>query len=298
MNSVSALSLIGKQVLDSDNGVFIGYVVDVLIEESKKLSGFEMVDNDAKTIKFIPFSKVKNFSGDIVTVSSDSLVDNSTGVSTIKLLLVTEEGKVIGKILDFSINESGVLEDLFVDTEDSALELERFLIYPERYVQKIGKEVLFAEMVDITCLDSVENSIFNQNKNQHFDTSEQFDKIFRRISHSFEEVGQKFKSFDGDMLNQEFSKFTDSLNNEANRLFDNIRDKLANKKRVHFDTDLDAIYRELGGKTVRQPIYDKGNEAIIIPGQVITQERIEKIAFSNHLVELYRFAIDFDEFSE
>ena len=280
MEKITSLSLLGKQVLDVSEGVFIGYIIDTFVDDNKTVAGFGVISQDVETTSFVGFDKIKHFSGDVVILDFP---------------LITFSGKIIAKVWDIAFSTSGKLEEILLENEKLDKSIGRFSVLQAEYISKIGKEAILSSLSEEELILEKPDEDLYQNLTETFHKSEFIEGLSKKFKDSLGEIGNRVKNIDTDHLNQEFNRFTESVNYEVGKLIDGLMEKFAIKRKSTFDTDRDAIFRDLGGKTVEKPIYDKNEEVILMPGQVITMDKIVQVIENNKLADLYRLAITFAE---
>lgn len=290
----SVLSLLGKQVLDLETGRFLGFVIDAYFDENKSISGFGIVENDALTTSFVAFSQVKYFHDDVVVLSENKLTELVEGKSLFNIDLVTIQGKLIGATRDMAVDSEGKLQEVLIEkaTEEGASF--DYVTFCAEYIEKIGQEVIITNKVENELIFEKPDSDLYQDLESGKRKSEYVELLFKKLSTSIEDISIRVKNLDKEAVTQEFNKLASSINHEVSKLFDGVIDKLNLRKKSNFDTDIDAIFRDLGGKTVQSSICNIHGETIILPGQVISVEKIEQVIENNALAELYRLATDFE----
>lgn len=290
----SVLSLMGKQVLDLEKGIFIGYVIDTYFNDDKSISGFQIIENDAVTTSFVDFLQVKHFQDDVVILDTDKKSDKLEGRSLFDVALVTNQGKLIAHIWDMAVDSKGSLQEVLLEKSTEGIAPAEYFTFSAEFIQKIGQDVIITDKAEDELLFEMPDKSLYQDLETGKGKSEYVESLFKKLSNSIEDISSRVKNLDKDTLSQEFSKLTTSLNSEVTKLFDGMMDRLNLRKKVAFDTDIDAIFRDLGGKTVSKPVCDTNGETIILPGQVITKEKIELVIENNSLADLYRLAVDFE----
>ncbi len=295
MEKITALSLMGKQVLDISEGVFIGYIIDTFVDDNKIISGFGIISQDVETTSFIGFDKIKHFNSDVVIVDKFEKDESCAGKAILEFPLITFSGRIIAKVWDIAFNKSGKLEEILLENERLDKVVGRFSVLQAEYISKIGKEAILSSLSEEELILEKPDETLYQNLNETFHKSEFIESLSKKFKESLDGIGNRVKNIDTDHLNQEFNRFTESVNYEVSKLIDGLMDRFSIKRKSAFDTDRDAIFRDLGGKTVAKPIYGKNEEIILMPGQVITMDKIAQIIENNKLVDLYRLAITFAE---
>ena len=295
MEKITALSLLGKQVLDVSEGVFIGYIIDTFVDDNKTVAGFGVISQDVETTSFVGFDKIKHFSGDVVIIDKFEKDELCVGKTILDFPLITFSGKIIAKVWDIAFSTSGKLEEILLENEKLDKSIGRFSVLQAEYISKIGKEAILSSLSEEELILEKPDEDLYQNLTETFHKSEFIEGLSKKFKDSLGEIGNRVKNIDTDHLNQEFNRFTESVNYEVGKLIDGLMEKFAIKRKSTFDTDRDAIFRDLGGKTVEKPIYDKNEEIILMPGQVITMDKIVQVIENNKLADLYRLAITFAE---
>lgn len=289
----SVLSLMGKQVLDLEKGIFLGYIIDTYFEDNKKISGFQIIENDAETTSFIEFSNVKCFEDDIVVLNHYDKSDSLLGKTLFDVALVTSHGKLIAHTWDMAVDSEGNLLEFLLEKPNQSISSE-YVVFTADNIQKIGQEVLVTDKTEDELIFELPDGMVYRDLETGRRKSEYLESIFKKLSVSLEDITSRVKHLDKDVVSQEFGKLASTINKEVSIFFDGMLDKLNLKKKTTFDTDIEAIYRDLGGKTVLKPICDSFGEALLLPGQVITIEKIELVIKHNLLADLYRLAVAFE----
>lgn len=276
--------LIRKSCLLIDQGKLIRGPIDLCIGDNFHLLGFWMEGDDMIALK-----DVLSYDGDVIVLRDDAEKLAVEGHSLIDLLVMTREGKYFGNVEDFTLDGNGEVQELLLsDMRPGKLEAIGFL--PRSVFEKIGEEVLF-----------VGPEAKDKYRKETYDAKEDgLGDIFgKRLSSSVSEfshrVNEKMKQVDREAISQDLARLTGLVNREFSRILDGVLDQVGSK-RVHFEEDdLSAIIEELRGHTVSKPILDRRGEVILMPGQLISEERVRKVVEAEKVAELYRLAQSMEE---
>lgn len=288
----TAKSIIGKHLLDLTEGSFLGYVEALLVnEDAKTITCLGVRVNEEEPLVYVDFKDIEELKGDVLTFSGKTTA--STGTPILDFPVITTKGIVIGRVNDFAFFENGDIIELLLSGSYVEHKVDGRGVFSINQVEKIGKQAILTNRNEEALIFS-EPAEDRYDARSSFSRKEIFENVTKKVADSIEGIGSKVKGLDSDMLTGEFGKFTDSLNREVGKLFDGIVDKVTNRKRGAFDNDLESIFQDVSGKTVRKPINDKNGEIIIMPGQLITLERVQAVIAADKVAELYRWVEPFD----
>lgn len=308
-NHTTAKNLLGKRVLDLSSGAFSGTVKKVLVQPlTFRMSGLEVQQAaDALGDVMLPIEDVKSFGGDVIVVAVHPQSARITGQDLLNMPVLTETGDMIGRIKNIAFDDKGQIIELLLQDGYVAKTKGNHATLAGSDITRIGKEVIIVNK-DITTLhfgDADEEMYAEQSrphigdaKSAHYD--ELFDSMSRKVSSSVNEIGSKIgnrmRQIDADTLNAEFNKFTDNMNREMGRLFDGLMEQFGTRTRDFSDSDVRAIVTDLNGNTVSKPINDKRGVVLLMPGQLINEEKIRLVIAADKVADLYRYAVPLDTF--
>lgn len=306
----SARTIAAKQIIELKTGSILnGLAACTFSPDEKALSG--IIVEDQGTMKWISRKVIHSFSADVVIVDDiQDFKENENNINPIGMPAITNNGILIGRILDVAIDNDGNLLELLLDGGMVRERNQRPSILPVANVDFIGKDVF------ICSFDTKEDSFLEADKSLYklaltkstrpkdklFEETikyeEVFDQMTKHVSHSMNELGskisEKIKFMDKDSVSQELNRFTDSLNREVGKFMDNFNEQFSARKKEINQKDIDAVLNDLSGNTVRRPVNDKKGQVIVMPGQLINEEKIRDIIAADKVAELYRMAVPLD----
>lgn len=273
---INAGSIIGKDILNLENGTFAGKVQNLTVDASGKcIVGILVKGKGFLSGKnMIPFSAVKAFGAHAVTVTSLESQMAATGRDIVAMPVVTIDGTILGKVFDYAFaKEDGqIVEYVLANSLLKGAFANKGSLKGEA-VKSIGKDVVIAkegitendltqpeddiystwqEIDDILADLDEENSQFDEDKTKQDKESqyeEQFDDITNRINKTIEEVADHIREIDTEELADKFKEQADKFGEEAKGLLSLIKEKLQNSKIV--DIDLEDIKDELKQKVMK-----------------------------------------------
>lgn len=305
----SARSIAAKQIVAIESGSILNGLASCTISPKEKyFCGLSIEDQG--TMKWIPIESIRSFTADVVIVDA---VQQETikGINPIGMPAVTQEGRLIGRIIDVAFDQEGRLMEILLDGGIVSEKNKRPGILSIINVDVIGKDVFicsidlespsFAEAdkeVYKLALSKASRKKSNDSK-ETLKYEEIFDQITQHVSSSMNELGSRIsdrlRNMDRDSISQELNRFTDGLNREAGKFMDGfIEQFVAHKKEVN-QKDVDAVLNDLAGNTVKRPVNDKNGQVIIMPGQLINEEKVRAVMTADKVAELYRMAVPLDD---
>lgn len=292
---LSSSDFIGKEILELQNGDLVGTI-------------------DALLIKGIPFKvtavRYSMPNGEEKTAAIDNVTDIDQQVVVMREVLPYEEdgtcnvlvltcadrnGHLLGKINAFSfMRDSRELTTLTISSEKAIYDIDASVI------GRIGTGAVLLNKDDSELEKTVKEEYGNPDDSQKEMSAEEiFQTVGKRVSDSMSGLGQKLgervKNLDTDNLSMEFNRFAENINGEITKLMDNVLGQFSSRKYNAYDAEVQSILRDLHNYTVEKPISDRNGDVIIIPGQIITEEKIRTVIANDKIAELYRVAVPIDE---
>lgn len=305
--SITAGNLTGKQILIMQQGKFHGDVRGILMDsETLQAKGFNFTD-DTGNGTMLALDSVSSFSGDVVVTPDESGFVASEGKSIVDMPVVTPTGTLVGHVCDFEIDADGRLSEILVVGGFSGTrERGAALLQPDQ-ISRMGEDVLLtnAETEALLFAPPEEGKYTTatnkaeEKKEPGMSNEEFFDVFGKKFSSSVNEIGSRLgsrvKQIDTEHLNQEINRLTENVNRELGRFVEGIMDQFPSRRRDFNDSDVMVIMKDLAGNTVSRQIYDKRGNIIIMPGQLITDDKVKQIIASEKVAELYRSAVPINQ---
>ena len=329
-NWVNVGSMVGKDVLNLDNGTFVGKAQNILVNSaSQSVAGVLLRQKGLLGSKnMVALEDIKAFGSHTITLSNMSAAPSSEGVSIINMPVVTIDGTVLGKIIDFAFDPASGLIGEYV-LSGGLLKDQPFGkgVLRGEQVSAIGHEVVIAqEKITLDDLYPPEEETYQswQEIDELMDDlqstpDEELDDVLEdfteKINETIDEVESKLQNVNVDDFSEKLKGQAEKFTADAMELFGSLRDKLKENK-IDADSlkeDLKAkfasknsaedsetiligqIEEQLKGSTVQKPVIDAGGNVIIWPGQLIGQEEIKQAISAGKLQDLINLTVPLED---
>lgn len=144
---ISCKALLGMTVIEIGHGIGCGHVMQVVVEEGKKLSFIVKLSNPEESMALIPAEAISGIGSYAAMISSrellqnisDEMVENMihTYGSIVDEVVVTIDGNRIGVVTDYFVDQKQEIGYLLVDTQDNGqMEIQK------DQIQVVGKEYI------------------------------------------------------------------------------------------------------------------------------------------------------------
>lgn len=293
---ISIKMLSEKQMVMLDKGKLVPTISEVLIDSTNfTLSGVVITTKNG--LKMVPATCLLSLTGDVIVAKGSDCLEEPYGKNILNLPIMTPKGVYIGKIVDSFMDETKKITKIIIDNPNN---YETYRKIELDDIDMIGKDVILTKGEEDAILfteeDLEEKLFYNKRfemKKEAFN-DEIFDKVGKKISTSVNEVGSKLssrlKQVDSEQINQEIANLTNSINREIGRFVEGVVEYIPYWKQDYSDSDVSVIYKDLSTSTVSKPIQDKRGEVIIMPGQLINEDKIRQIIAAEKVADLYRLA--------
>ncbi len=305
----SARSIAAKQIIELETGSILNGLAACLISPGEKALSGITVEDEGK-MKWISKDAIRSFTADVV-IAAEILNLEGNGVNPIGMPAVTNKGTLIGRVLDVAVDGDGKLLELLLDGGIIKEQNQKPSVLSIANIEFIGQDVFMCSPnTDKDSFAEADKNLYKLalRKSTHMtdDQSEEtikyeeiFDQMTKHVSNSMNELGnrisEKIKNMDKDSISQELNRFTDGLNREVGKFMDGFVEQFSARKKEVNQKDVDAVLNDLGGNTVRRPVNDKNGQVIIMPGQLINEDKVRAIMAADKVAELYRMAVPLDD---
>lgn len=276
-------SVIGKEILNLSDGSFLGKVQGVFIDETEqKLTGLKVKQKGLLGGKnSIPFESIKSFGTHKITIENLKEIEVEEGRNIISMPIVTSDGTILGKIIDFAFEpvdgkiveyvlKGGLMESTFEDygtvSGESIIAIGKDAIIAkedlaEEDFKKPDEEVygdwkVVDEVIDGLDDDddddeeTISETTDSTRKENNFE--DQFDEITNKITKTIGDVTDKIKKeVTSDDLGDKLKEQADKIGEEAKSFLTIMKDKLQQNKPSNLDPDLlkQDLKNKMGVKT-------------------------------------------------
>lgn len=322
---VNVGSIVGKDVLNLDNGTFVGKAQNILVNPTDRIIAGVLLRQKGLlgSKNVLTLENIKAFGSHTITLNHLDAVASSEGVNILNMPVVTIDGTVLGKVIDFAFDpQSGRIEE-YVLTGGILKEqsLSKGVLRGEQ-ISAIGRDVVIAQE-NITLDDLYPPEEDTYQSWQEIDDlmqdleapDEQLENVIEdfteKINETIDDVESKLQNVSTDDFSEKLKGQAEKFTADAKELFANLREKLQNNK---LDTDalkedlkakftpknaageeeailIGQIEEQLKGSTVEQPVIDADGNVIIWPGQIIGQEEIKNAITSGKLQDLINLTV-------
>lgn len=283
-------SVIGKEILNLEDGAFLGRVQGINVDASEaKVIGIQIKQKGILGGKnIIPFESIKAFGSHTVTVSHLEGVMSSEGRNILGMPVISVDGTILGKIMDYAfVPESGLIAEYVLKGGLMKDVLDDKGIVEAGKILSIGKDVVIA-MEDIDNTDfkaptedvygdwkEIDDIIAELNDDELFDLDDETDK---RYEEQFDDLTNKINKTIGDvttMIKKEVNteelagiikEQADRIGGEARGFFDSMKDKLQQNK-----VDTDTLKQEFKNKVNSNKASKKEDNEDTLANQIVEQ---------------------------
>lgn len=294
---VNVGSVLGKEILNLSDGTFVGRTQNIMVNASEKnVVGILLKQKGLLGNKnIIPLDNVKAFGSHTVTINNFSDVMAVEGVDIIGMSIVTIDGTVLGKVLDFAFDpQSGdICEYVLAGGLLKDLPAEKGIL-PNNYIVSIGRDVIIAqEKINSSDLANYDDAFYynwqeidalledlSEEETSSADNETNLDDLVEdltlKVNKTIEDVTDKLKEVNTEGIADKLKLQADKFTEEARDLLGSVKSKFVTKdKKASSETALaEQIVEQLQGSTVEKPLLDEEGNVIIWPGQIIGVEEV------------------------
>lgn len=323
---VNVGSIMGKDILNLEEGTMIGKVCGVALTPDNKVAGLKVKSKKIMgTMNVVPFENVKAF-GATITVND---VDGTACADTRDALgknVITADGNLLGRVEELAFDaETGDIAEIVIKGELMDTMLDGRGILPGEKLVSIGKDVVIA-VENITAedfqtpaeevygdwkeLDELLEDIEKENEQIMFEDIDEDDDAEDKVESTLEgfakTMEETLKKLKDEVTSESFKEQTnqaiDRFSAEAKNLFGEMREWVKNidtdsiksritRKEEPEDVLAADLVSQLENLTVAKPVLDEDGNVIVWPGQIIGKEEIKAALRGGRLQELLDMAI-------
>ena len=322
---VNVGSIMGKDILNLEEGTMIGKVCGVALTPDNKVAGLKVKSKKIMgTMNVVPFENVKAF-GATITVND---VDGTACADTRDALgknVITADGNLLGRVEELAFDaETGDIAEIVIKGELMDTMLDGRGILPGEKLVSIGKDVVIA-VENITAedfqtpaeevygdwkeLDELLEDIEKENEQIMFEDIDEDDDAEDKVESTLEgfakTMEETLKKLKDEVTSESFKEQTnqaiDRFSAEAKNLFGEMREWVKNidtdsiksritRKEEPEDVLAADLVSQLENLTVAKPVLDEDGNVIVWPGQIIGKEEIKAALRGGRLQELLDMA--------
>ena len=322
---VNVGSIMGKDILNLEEGTMIGKVCGVALTPDNKVAGLKVKSKKIMgTMNVVPFENVKAF-GATITVND---VDGTACADTRDALgknVITVDGNLLGRVEELAFDaETGDIAEIVIKGELMDTMLDGRGILPGEKLVSIGKDVVIA-VENITAedfqtpaeevygdwkeLDELLEDIEKENEQIMFEDIDEDDDAEDKVESTLEgfakTMEETLKKLKDEVTSESFKEQTnqaiDRFSAEAKNLFGEMREWVKNidtdsiksritRKEEPEDVLAADLVSQLENLTVAKPVLDEDGNVIVWPGQIIGKEEIKAALRGGRLQELLDMA--------
>lgn len=292
---LSATDFIGKEILELTNGDLAGTIDTLLLAGSPLTVQAAAYTGPDGQKGICDISMLTDIDQRVVVMRQLAPFEAEGRRDILTLACADKNGHLLGSVEGFSFNSaSKALTKIVVASAAGSYAVDASLI------AKIGTGAVLLGADDSELQKAyIEKEEEDAASAKEMTAEELFQTVGKRMSESVSEisqkVGEKVKNIDTDNLSSEFNRFTENVNSEITKLMDNVLGQFSSRRYNAYDAEVQSILRDLHNYTVERPVNDRQGEAIIIPGQVITEEKIRTVIDNDKIAELYRVAVPIED---
>ena len=322
---VNVGSIAGKDVLNLENGTFVGKAQNILVNPAdQRIAGVLLRQKGLLGSKnVLALENIKAFGSHTITLNNLNAVSTQEGVNILNMPVVTIDGTVLGKIIDFAFDpETGGIEEYVLS---GGLLKNRPLnkgVLRGEQINAIGRDVIIAqENIVLDDLYPPEedtyqswqeiDDLMESLQEPADELDDMIENFSEKINETVDEVEDKLQNINTDDFSEKLKVQAEKFTADAKELFGGLREKLQANK---LDTDnlkedlkakfavknpagdsetvlIKQIEEQLEGSTVEKPVIDSEGNVIIWPGQLIGQEEIKRAVAAGKLQDLINVTI-------
>lgn len=298
----------GKEVLDLSSGSFLGRAQSITVHaHEQRVVGVTLKQKGLLGGKnIIPLANIKAFGSHTITVTGLENVMALEGVDILNMSVVTIDGTVLGKVLDFIFEpDTGVITDYVLNGGILQDQPAKKGMLGGRHVVSIGRDVIIAqEKIDLADLVSYEDTFGDSwqeidelmegmsadisDSDLENELEDVVDDFAGKINKTIDEMSEKLKEVNTEEFADKIKLQANKLTDEAKELLELVKAKFAAKDKAEpTEADLAGqIVEQLRGSTVDKPLLDAQGNVIIWPGQVIGLQEVRMAVQTGKLQEL------------
>lgn len=263
-------------------------VFTLLDREAARVSGLSFADGEGEA--FAPWSGVRSYEEDVIVVADWQA--ESEGIDIIGLPVLSETGRHYGAIHDFSFEKDGQLEWLLLGDADT------LHMVPADALSFVGEDALFLKTpVDESLWQTLDERLFREeDRADFFNAKEVFDLGVEDVNSLIQKAWRRLgKDLPVAELGQWGGKVQGKVQRTLGAFMDDVNERLRELRSKGDEEAIHAVYKDLGGKSVKKAIFDDDGNELLHPGQVITEERIKAVIRADKIFDLYRLSSDFSD---
>lgn len=262
---INAGSVIGKEVLNLEDGTFAGKVQNLLIdEETKCIIGLQLKQKGRLNGKnMAPYSVVKAFGSHAVTINTISNLVTVNGKDIVAMPIVTIDGTVLGRVFDYTFTSTGEIAEYILTDGIIKGALAQKMVLSAEKVKSIGKDVIIAALgvteddllqVDHDVygkwqeIDDILADLDEENGSEEFADAkehttentayeERFDEFTNRLNKTIENIAECIREVNTEELADKFKEQADRLNEETKNFLGLMKERLKNSKLADWNLD-------------------------------------------------------------
>ncbi len=322
---VNVGSIAGKDILNLENGTFVGKAQNILVNPADQhVAGVLLRQKGLLGSKnVLALENIKAFGSHTITLTNLSGVQAAEGVNILNMPVVTIDGTVLGKIIDFAFDPAnGQIEEYVLSGGLLKNQpVDKGVLRGEQ-ISAIGRDVVIAkENIALDDLYPPEedtyqswqeiDELMDDLQSPEDELEDVIENFSEKINETVDEVEERLQNINTDEFSEKLKGQAEKFTADAKELFGSLREKLQSSKldpdslkediKAKFTAKnpsadgeaalIKQIEEQMQGSTVEKPVIDADGNVIIWPGQLIGQEEIKHAVAAGKLQDLINVTV-------